>query len=143
MKYFPNVPGFDFKAVNHAHNLLLLVAETVALRTKDYTWSAIEEAYKASKYNNLIGWWRVYQGANKIIKGPKAIAEQVKQETPEEVPTEAKAAPETKTKAVVTLESFFGVEGEKADLLRKLIVSDLQSEGSVILAEIENKLKGE
>jgi len=42
--------------------------------------------------------------------------------------------------APITVEGFFGVEGEAAELLRKILLKDLASVDSILLAEIQKKL---
>ena len=120
MKKFPAVE-FDFKAEDQTKNLKVLVKTTLVLREDGYTWTAIEEVYKASKYAEHIGWQRVYKASSTAEKGQ--LPAPVK---PPKGPTEIK------------LEDTIKASNPDAQAaLRQLIAEDLKrGENSVILQEI-------
>lgn len=95
----------------------------IGLREEGRTWASIQVPYKASKYNELIGWHLVYKTSSAAEK--KTLPPPVK-------PESGKAAP-------IKIETFF-LNATNLDLLKKLIMSDLTAENSVILAEIQARL---
>lgn len=144
MKKFPIV-DFDFKAEDQARNLKLLVRTLVDFRKNDGRWADLKPLYAESKYAEYIGWGRLYKAACAAWNDGVPAKARTAPAPKTKVSGDAKAAdPEPKPEKAkdIQLAEHFPkmLTADSYKLLKQLIINDLQSENSVILAEIADRL---
>jgi hypothetical protein len=132
MKKFPIV-DFDFKAEDQSQNLKQVIATVLSLREDGMTWRAIEEPYRSSKYAEHLGWQKVYKAATTAEK--VAVPPPVKPEPAQ------KAKPASAPAVEIKIDNYIKAPTQNSGLLRELIMRDLKSPDSIILADIEARLK--
>ena len=131
MKKLPIV-DFDFDADDQTRNLKHLVAMMISVREGGTSWAIVKPLYQKSKYIEFIGWSRLYSAA----------CAEWKKQLPAPVKPEPKAKAEPKP-VEVKVDSILPKTAKNRPLLKALIMRDLESENSVILAEIEARINSE